>query len=350
MNIHLKAAELADSGRDFALAMILATEGSTPRKAGVKAIVDSRGVIFGTLGGGYVEIEVQRLAVEACRTGRPAVLDFNLDDTHAGDEGPICGGTVRVLIDPTAAKDRESYARAAGAIESRSRGVLVTTICSADETEVTAQWYTTDTIGGCTDFPGSEAVEECLAREAPALFTQPHLEAFVEPVIPNPLLLIAGGGHIGRALAPLAVGLGFDVTVLDDRPEFTDPSLFPESVATRCGVVPDEIARIGLDEATYVVIVTRGHKHDAQALEACVKSPAAYVGMIGSKRKVTLINESFIESGLATEAELARVFAPIGIDIGAVTVPEIAASIAAQLVAVRRKGPNIASPQEAVRR
>ncbi|MHC4687696.1 MAG: XdhC family protein, partial [Planctomycetota bacterium] len=88
----------------------------------------------------------------------------------------------------------------------------------------------------------------------------------------------------------------------------------------------------------YVVLVTRGHKLDAETLEACIHAPAAYVGMIGSKRKVALLRENFIESGLAAAEEFDRVFAPIGLDIGAVTVPEIAASITAELIAVRRKG------------
>ncbi|MDP6635152.1 MAG: XdhC family protein [Phycisphaerae bacterium] len=338
MNIHARAAELAGGGAEFALALILATEGSTPRKAGVKAIVDSQGAIFGTLGGGYVEIEVQRLAPDVCASGRPVVLDFNLDDVHACNGGPICGGTVRVLLDPTAAKDSAAYAQAAEALKLRKRGVLVTVFRDRDDPEVSVQWFGSEAIGDCTEFPGADVLEARLAGETPKLFSQTGEEAFVEPVIPRPRLLIAGGGHIGRALAPLTVGLGFDVTVLDDRPEFSDPNLFGESVATRCGVVPDEIARIGLDEDTYVVIVTPSHKHDAEALQACVKSNAAYVGMIGSRRKVALIRESFIESGLADEAELDRMFAPIGLDIGAVTVEEIATSIAAQLVAVRRKG------------
>ena len=196
MNIHRKAVELAGSGRDFALALILATEGSTPRKAGVKAIIDCDGVIFGTLGGGYVEIEVQRLAVEACKTVRPGVFDFNLDDVHATNDGPICGGTVRVLIDPTAAKDSAAYALASGAIELRKRGVLVTTASGADDTEVGVHWLAADAIGDYADFPGTGSVEACLACEAPALFLQAGVEVFVEPVIPNPLLLIAGGGDV----------------------------------------------------------------------------------------------------------------------------------------------------------
>ena len=98
------------------------------------------------------------------------------------------------------------------------------------------------------------------------------------------------------------------------------------------------------------MIVTRGHKHAADALSACIQSRAAYIGMIGSKRKVTLIRENFIESGLSTEEELSRVFAPVGLNIGAVTVPEIATSIAAQLTAVRRKGDDYTPPGDMVLR
>jgi xanthine dehydrogenase accessory factor len=163
-------------------------------------------------------------------------------------------------------------------------------------------------------------------------------EVLVEPVIPKPLLLIAGGGHVGQALAVHADLVGFDVTVIDDRPEFTDPALFPEGARTCCGDIPKQIAVLSTTADTYIVIVTRGHKLDAGTLEACIHAPVAYIGMIGSRRKVSLLRENFIQSGLATEEEFDRVFAPIGLDIGAVTVPEIAASITAELIAVRRKG------------
>jgi xanthine dehydrogenase accessory factor len=160
----------------------------------------------------------------------------------------------------------------------------------------------------------------------------------VEPVIPKPLLVIAGGGHIGQALARQASIVGFDVTILDDRAEFTDPALFPEDTRTICGDIPKKVANLSSGSDTYIVVVTRGHKLDAEALEACIHAPVAYVGMIGSSRKVSLIRRNFIETGLATEEEFNRVFTPIGLDIGAVTVPEIAASITAELIAVRRKG------------
>jgi xanthine dehydrogenase accessory factor len=120
--------------------------------------------------------------------------------------------------------------------------------------------------------------------------------------------------------------------------EFTAAGLFSEGATTCCGQVDEEIGRLTIGDDTYIVIVTRGHQHDAEALAACLKKPAAYIGMIGSRRKVEMMRKEFVNSGLATAAEFDRVYAPIGLDIGSVTVPEIAASIVAQLIAVRRKG------------
>lgn len=345
MDIHRKVVEFIDSGVSFAAAVVLRADGSTPQKAGARALIDAAGRIFGTVGGGLVEAEARRRAIEACRSKRPDVFDFNLDDAHATDGGPICGGSMRILIDPTAAKDRACHAQATDALRQRRRGVLLTSVHSAPPPEVTTmRWFAEDEIPADAGFPGADAVRCCLAGETPRLFVRDSAsseggsEVLVEPVVPKPRLLIVGGGHVGQALARQAVPVGFDVTVLDDRPEFADRDLFPEGVTVRRGDVPTEIAEFPVAEDTYVVLVTRGHKHDAAALAACIHAPAAYVGMIGSRRKVALVRESFIQSGLADEAQFDRVFAPIGLDIGAVTVPEIAASITAQLIAVRRKG------------
>ena len=344
IDVHRKAVELADSGPAFAVVLVLETEGSTPREAGAKAIIDENSDIWGSVGGGKVEAECQRRAIEACKTKRPAIFDFHLEGAAATDDAPICGGTMRILIDPTAAKNRAAYAQAAEAVQKRERGVLLTMLRVSAETDVSAQWLPENAIPLDVPFPGTEAIRSCLASETPQLFVEDsespamRLEVFVEPVIPKPLLLIVGGGHIGQALAVQATLIGFDVVVMDDRPEFTNPALFPEGVKTLCGDIAKEMASFPVSDDTYIVIVTRGHKDDAQALTACIHSDAAYIGMIGSRRKVALIRKAFIESGVATEEEFNRVFAPIGLDIGSVTVPEIATSIAAQLIAVRRKG------------
>ncbi len=320
IDIHRKIVELIDGGRSLAVATVLSVQGSTPQQPGAKAAIDAAGHIWGTVGGGPVEAEAQRAAVEACRSQSPRVLAIHLDSDDAAAAGSICGGSMRILVDPSVARHRSCYAAAADAIERRRRGVLRTTIGKGDPPQVTVEWLP------------QEAGEVAAGTGA-----ESSTEIFVEPIIPRPLLLIAGGGHVGQALAVQAVQIGFDVTVLDDRPEFADAALFPPGVEVHCGSVPEEIGRHPLDDDTYVVLVTRGHRHDAEALAACIHRRPAYIGMIGSRRKVALIRRSFLEGGLATEEEFNRVFAPIGVSIGAVTVPEIAVSIAAQLIAVRRK-------------
>lgn len=350
MDIHRRIVEFIDGARPFVVALILMADGSTPRKAGVRAIIDRAGRIWGTLGGGQVEAEAQRRAPEVCDSRRPFILELNLDGACAKGDTPICGGAMRILLDPTAAANRAAYAQAAKAMRQRQRGVLLTTVRPGAEPEVALQWCPEEGMPPEAGFPGAEAIRSCLSAETPRLFVdeskapEGRKEVLVEPVVPRPLLLIAGGGHIGQALAHQAVPIGFDVTVIDDRPDFTDAALFPAGVAARCGSIAQELAACDINEETYVVVVTRGHRYDAEALAACIHSPAAYVGMVGSRRKVAMIRKGFIEAGVATEAELDRVFAPIGLDIGAVTVPEIATSIAAQLVAVRRKGPGCPPP------
>lgn len=374
-SIYQRIVEFIDAGEPFAVALVLnAAEGSTPQKAGVRAVIDGTGKIWGTIGGGFVEGQAQEYAVDACKSGKPVLFDFDLANAYSRDAGAICGGYMRILVDPTAAKDRDFYARAAEAIRQRRRGVAITTVRTGTATEVTTEWFAAESIPADAPFPGSDKIRASLANEKPQLFVEPRggadvcrgrpfdsaqgrpalepragcprhaggasptLQVLVEPVIPKPLLVIAGGGHVGQALALQASLVGFDVTVVDDRAEFTDAALFPDGTTTLCGDIPKHVAGLSTGYDTYVVVVTRGHKLDAETLEACIHASVAYVGMIGSKRKVALLRENFIGGKLATEEEFDRVFSPIGLDIGAVTVPEIAASITAELIAVRRRG------------
>jgi xanthine dehydrogenase accessory factor len=161
---------------------------------------------------------------------------------------------------------------------------------------------------------------------------------FVEPVTPLPRLVIAGAGHVGRAVARLGAGLDFVVTVIDDRPDFANAAGVPEAGEIVVGGIGRSLAERAIGPEDFVVIVTRGHEKDAEALRAVVGRPAAYVGMIGSKRKVELMRREFLEKGWATAEEWDRVRAPIGLAIGSKTVEESAVSIAAELTSVRRAG------------
>jgi xanthine dehydrogenase accessory factor len=340
--------DFIDRGTAFALATVLKDTGSTPQKAGAKTIVDSAGSIWGTIGGGAVEARTIELAVEAIRSMQPVVFDFEFAGTSAEDGPPICGGSMRVVIDPAVARDRTAYAAAAEAHRRRERGALVTTVRPTAPPQVSVRWFSADKVPADAAFPGARAINSALARETPAHFVEDPpqggvaVEALVEPVVPMPQLFIVGGGHVGQALAVQAGLVGFQIAVIEDRPEFTQPDLFPRGVTTHCGDIVDVLNGLTIDRDTYIVLVTRGHQHDADALAACIRKPATYIGMIGSRRKVAMVREAFTSSGLATGAEFDRVHAPIGLDIGAQTVPEIATSIVAELVAVRRTG---GSPQ-----
>jgi xanthine dehydrogenase accessory factor len=344
--------EYADQGRQFAVALIVQTQGSTPCQVGAKALVEPGGRIHGTIGGGMVEAEAQRLAVDAIRTGRPVVVDFDLQGDAPAGNGPICGGRVRVLIDPTAQQHRAAYAAAAAAGQRREPGLLLTAIRSGPDPRVTVRFQADPTLPPEPGSPSPETLRAVLQREQPERWvpeTSPpdeRLEILVEPLLPQPLLVIVGGGHVGQAVAIQANLVGFEIVVIDDRPEFASAERFPENATVRCGPIGQEVGGFPIAADTYLVIATRSHQHDAEALAACLHQRAAYIGMIGSRRKVAHLRQDFVASGRATGAEFDRVHAPIGLDIGARTVPEIATSIVAQLIAVRRRGPRAAVPSE----
>jgi xanthine dehydrogenase accessory factor len=177
------------------------------------------------------------------------------------------------------------------------------------------------------DPEGGESVGSCGAS----------LEVFVEPVRPESRLLVAGSGYVAQALARLAVATGWRVTLLDDRTEFVRAAQLPEKVQTEVGDLPELLVRHRPDAMTAVVIVTRGHRADRDALRAAIATPAGYVGMIGSRGKVRQIFRALRREGVSAD-DLARVYAPIGLDLRAETPDEIALSIAAELLMWRRGG------------
>lgn len=149
--------------------------------------------------------------------------------------------------------------------------------------------------------------------------------------------MIVGAGHVGQKVAALAHDVGFDVWVIDDRQEYCSPERFPTAQRRIVGPIDDALTNLQIDSDTYCIIVTRGHNHDEEALFHLATTPARYVGLIGSKRKIKLIFQDLLEQGIASET-LQRVYAPLGFEIGSQTVPEIAVSIVAELIAHRNLG------------
>ena len=162
-------------------------------------------------------------------------------------------------------------------------------------------------------------------------------QVMIELHEPAATLVIVGGGHIGKALATIGDLCGFSVIVVDDRPDYANQERFPEADRVICGDFSEVLRGLAIDANTYVITVTRGHKHDEESLRQVVASPAAYVGMIGSKRRAAAVLQHLIDEGLDAEA-VRRVHTPIGLDIGAETPEEIAVAIMAEVVQVRRGG------------
>lgn len=316
--------------RPVTVATVLRAVGSTPQVAGCKALIEPDGTIAGTLGGGMLEAESQRRAAGICQSGGVHVFHFAMDAAYARDAGPICGGTMTIMLDARREALRPAYEAASQALAEKRGGILMTSLDPA----TAPTWIDADDIDTAPSLL-ADAMRSAIDHEAP-VYVDEERPVFIEPVLPPPRLLVVGAGHVGQAVANLAHNVGFSVTVVDDRPEFTVPERFAEGVSAHHGVIQDMVKGFGIDLATYVVLVSKGHKPDAEALEMCIDSPAKYLGMIGSRRKILEIKTDFLRRGLATEDSWARIHAPIGLDIGAITVPEIAVSIVAELIAARR--------------
>ncbi|MGE5675231.1 MAG: XdhC family protein [Mycobacterium leprae] len=182
-----------------------------------------------------------------------------------------------------------------------------------------------------------DLAQDALHHGRPLLHVVDGTRLFAEPLLPLPRLVIAGGGHVAVALAPIARAAGFAVTVLEDRPEYAQPERFP-GAAVLCLEPSTGIAQLKPDTGTFVVIVTRTHETDLMACQASLQWPTAYVGMIGSRRKVAAVKQVLVELSDVRAERLQQLHAPVGLDIGAETPAEIAVSIVAELIAMRRGG------------
>jgi len=341
--IYLDLAARIRREEPVALAVILEARGSAPQGAGAAAIFTSRRLVAGTIGGGSLEASISRTAAEVLRTGEPRVVSYALKGVTVEGEEPICGGNVRVLVDPRPRRDIRALFGLVDSLGRGGRGVLATSVSTKRSGKIglTRRWIPAASISS-SDPEIAEALVDGrprLAGAGPAgtSITRKEDERFLEPVFPPSRLVIAGAGHIGRAVAHLGRILDFDVTVIDDRREFANKKNLPDADHIVCRDIGPALGEMILDENTYIVIVTRGHQKDTEALRACVHTGAAYMGMIGSLSKVSIQRREFIVRKWATAKAFDRVRAPIGLPIRSRTVQEIAVSIAAELVLARSR-------------
>ena len=351
-NIYFRLPEFLSRDSRACLAVLLRTSGSTPQVAGSAALFGTRGLVLGTIGGGILEAEVERQALRSLRAKdrRPHLREFRLEGDFAEKNGAVCGGSAEVLIDPAVRESASVFCQVRRSLLGREPGILLTVIGdpSFPAARVKRRWLRMKDLGqfGTLKRYGyEEEIRLAADQDSPGLFQlgrgRRRRFLFVEPLFPLSRLIIAGAGHVGRAVAHLGSLLDFEVAVIDDRPEYANWERFPEADRILVGDIGKTLSGLPLGPDSFVVIVTRGHSRDAEALRSSVGREAAYIGVIGSRRKVRLMRREFLAKGWVSPEELEMVHSPIGLKIGSKTVEEIAVSIAAELVLVRNRKPGM---------
>ena len=348
-NIYIQLLTQLKAKQRVALGTIIGTKGHVRQVPGASAIFSGSKRLWGTLGGGLLEADAQKRANEAIKNKSSSVYDFDLTSESFIEDEAICGGKAKVLVDGAPELNLPSFQEAIKSFEKRTQGVLATKILASQGGHIHIQriWvgkHTTELPPNFLESVYLEEAQRTLVDRKPRLIhlrqgisSDGHGEnlLFLEPLYPQARLVIAGAGHIGQALAHLGHLLDFEVTVIDDRAEFANKERLPEADKIIIRDIGHTLREYSVGPDTYIVIVTRGHRNDADALRGCISSPAAYIGMIGSRKKIALMRDKFLAEGWASTAEWERVHAPIGLAINSKTVEEIAVSIAGQLIQTR---------------
>lgn len=309
------------SGRGAAIATVVETWGSAPRQAGSQLAISGEGELVGSVSGGCVEGAVVAEALEALEDGRPRLLSFGVSDEDAFSVGLACGGTIRVLVEPVATGDGVPETLLAELVAARAarRPVAVVT-----DIETWARQ-----LAG----PDEEGLAEMFRRDRSGMLDDRRLA-----VIHNPPLRLAviGAGHIAQPLVRMARLAGFDPFLIDPRETFASAARFPGERISHDW--PDEaLAALAPDARTAVVALSHDPKIDDPALEVALRSDAFYIGALGSTRTHAKRVARLGAAGFS-EAEISRIHAPVGLDIGAVTPAEIAVATLAEITRALRRG------------
>ena len=344
------AVEKLGKGEPVVVATVIRTKGSTPQKPGAKLLVRQDGSGTGTLGGGCVEGDIWFAAKQLMQRGGAAEYkEYELNEELAAEDGLVCGGTMYFLIDPVYSPgDYLPYAEEiSGAYQGEGSVALATVIKSGDDgTSVIGDKLFIRENGETEGSLGSEDLDVAAIDKAFELMvhgrneyvtTPTGSEYFIEAYTTPPQLVICGGGHVSRALASLAKPLEFRLFITDDREEFANQTRFPEADIVVNEKPEEALPTLPINPNTFIVVATRGHRYDNTALLAAAKTPAKYVGLMGSKRKTILIYEDLMRGELTLE-RIREIRSPIGLDIRARTPEEIAISIMSEILMFRLGG------------
>jgi xanthine dehydrogenase accessory factor len=348
-NIYSELVEIIERKQPCVLATVSSTTGSAPQVPGSSAVFGENGLMAGTVGGGKVEFSILKQATKALSAKKSGYFHFSLNDDLTDEDSSICGGSMNIFIDAAPEIHLAAFKALTESISKRIPGILVSLLKSnvIGKMDLERIWVAAENfrnVSGKLHKDVVQKLEEMLREPKAGDFsvivehTSPEFEdnyTFLECVVPLPQLIIAGAGHVGKALAHMGKLLDFEVTVWDDRPEFANKENLPAANKILYGEMEKALGEIVPGRDTFIVIVTRGHKNDSEVLKHFIRSGAGYIGMMGSRKKVVQVREHFLRNGWATSEQWEKVYTPIGLPIHSKTVQEIAVSIAAQLVQVR---------------
>ncbi|MCR5814175.1 MAG: XdhC family protein [Desulfovibrio sp.] len=321
-NVEAAALRFLRQGERVVLVTILASQGSTPRHAGTRALFIQEG-LQGTVGGGVLEAKACLLAKRALRDVQSLWASYSFEPGKASDM--VCGGSITVLCEVLQPRQSELFAQAQAALQTGQTGLWVVSLHNLEQDKG---------FPDCVNEPVMVGVERNLllgkCRQGPSLEQAGSL--YLEPLIAQPVLFIAGAGHVSLELAKCAHACGFVIDVADDRAEFANAQRF--FMARKCFVLPHFTGireHCALNVSSYVAIMTRGHTYDQEVLAQILRTPVRYVGMIGSRKKRDHVYAALRAQGVSQE-RLDAVHCPIGLDLKAETPQQIAVSIVAELL------------------
>jgi xanthine dehydrogenase accessory factor len=317
-----------DEGIRVATATVVKTERSAPRDPGAVLAVSERGEVAGSVTGGCVEPAVYEEARDVLAGGAPRLVSYGIADEDAFEIGLPCGGTVHIFV---TVAEQSLVGRVAAAVRDERPLALAVDVSGPS---VGAQRIVDPATASDGDVEA--AAREVLKRGESALVTIAERDVFVSSFAPRPRMYVFGAVDHAAAVASIGRFLGYRVSVCDPRAKFATRERFPD-VDELAVEWPDRfLAGAPVDERTAIVVLTHDHRFDVPLLEVAVRTPAGYIGAMGAKRTNAERRERLLANGV-TEEELARVHAPIGLDIGSRTPEEVAVSVGAELVAVSRK-------------
>ena len=335
---------LKNDEEKVALATLVNTRGTTPRKEGAKMLVGAGGRILGSVTiGGCVDAQVIEEAEGVLGDNAPKLLELNLGDEEAWEIGLTCGGTIEVFVEPVRLGRADAppltyYETLRAHAEQGGWGALITRLDPPHNGAKLLLLDTARTEGTLgdpfLDRRFAAEARECLSRGVSKTLFLEGIRCFVETFGPPSTLLVVGAGHVAMPLVSLAKIVGFRTIVVDGRPRVASRERFPDVDRLEVGIPSEIVKSIALTPVTALVLVAHDYKYDLPVLRHALASKAGYIGMLGSTRRGNAIVNLLREEGMPEDL-LTRIRVPIGLDLGAQTAPEIALAILAEILAER---------------